>query len=237
VFTVSPKKADPVPGPQPAPELARYDQIHTERDGVPAPLPHLASPGTALGVLAAVLDHDGQQLSATQTRQQALADADHLPWAVAALGPVPGHPLDRLDWQKKAAAIGAWRELSGYDHPTEAIGPEPATGTPDVRSVWFEALAAPGPVDGPDVRGMPDGRLLHLRDTYPIETAWAPQYIGDFQGTWSANYAVLEFMQGTGLTRFAPVEPQHWGGGLFRAPHQPSRACPVPTSTTSRSPA
>jgi hypothetical protein len=26
---------------------------------------------------------------------------------------------------------------------------------------------------------MPDGRLLHLRDTYPIETAWAPQWVGD----------------------------------------------------------
>ena len=26
---------------------------------------------------------------------------------------------------------------------------------------------------------MPDGRLLHLRDTYPIETAWAPPYMGD----------------------------------------------------------
>ena len=30
------------------------------------------------GVLAAVLDHDGQQFSAAQTRHQALADADHL---------------------------------------------------------------------------------------------------------------------------------------------------------------
>ena len=333
VFTVSPKRADPVPGPRPAPELARYDQIHTERDGVPAPLPHPASPGSALGVLAAVLDHDGQQSSATQTRQQALADADHLavlhaiwtaetapareqryrdlllaalppgyrrepghqarwlwrtlrgaelagldaaqvlaeaigerdlagardvpsvvdariryrlgglvplpagpwsaqvpgiadperrayaaqiaalmdarkdrlgehaaehelPWAVDALGPVPEHPLDRLDWQKKAASIGAWRELSGYDHPTEAIGPEPATATPDVRSVWFEALAALGPADGPDVRGMPDGRLLHLRDTYPIETAWAPRYVGDElrqvrAAAWNAHLAGL----------------------------------------------
>ncbi len=27
---------------------------------------------------------------------------------------------------------------------------------------------------------------------------------------WSGNYAVLEFMQGTSLTRFAPVKPQHW---------------------------
>ena len=26
---------------------------------------------------------------------------------------------------------------------------------------------------------MPDGRLLHLRDTYPVETAWAPQWVGD----------------------------------------------------------
>ena len=26
---------------------------------------------------------------------------------------------------------------------------------------------------------MPDGILLHLRDTYPIETAWAPKWAGD----------------------------------------------------------
>ncbi len=26
---------------------------------------------------------------------------------------------------------------------------------------------------------MPDGLLWHLRDTYPIETAWAPQWVGD----------------------------------------------------------
>ena len=334
VFTTSPKRADPVPGPRPAPELARYDQIHAERAGVPAPATEPAPPGTALGVLAGVLDRDGQQLSATQTRQQALADADHLavlhaiwtaetaparqqryrdllrppcrpstaagpshqarwlwrtlrgaelagldagqvlaeaiaerdlagardvpsvvdariryrlgslvplpagpvvragprasptpnaaptlteiaalmdarkdrigehaaehalPWAVAALGPVPEHPLDRLDWQKKAASIGAWRELSGYDHPTDPIGPEPAAAAPDVRAAWYEALAALGPADGPDVRGMPDGRLLHLRDTYPIETAWAPQYVGDElrqvrAAAWNAHLAAL----------------------------------------------
>ena len=26
---------------------------------------------------------------------------------------------------------------------------------------------------------MPDGMLLHLRDTYPVETAWAPPWVGD----------------------------------------------------------
>ena len=106
--------------------------------------------------------------------------AEHaLPWAINALGPVPGDPLDRLDWQQRASSIGAWRELSGYDHPTDPIGPEPTAAAPDKRAAWYEALAALGPPGGPDVRGMPDGRLLHLRDTYPIETAWAPQWVGD----------------------------------------------------------
>jgi AAA domain len=78
VFTVSPKRADPVPGPRPAPELTRYDKITTERAGQSAPPTQPAPPGTALGVLSAVLANDGQQRSATQTRNQALADADHL---------------------------------------------------------------------------------------------------------------------------------------------------------------
>jgi hypothetical protein len=316
VYTASPKTADPTPGPKPAPELDRYDKILAERAGVPAPETEAAPPGTALGVLAAVLDHDGQQQSATQTRHQALADADHLallhaiwtaettaareqryrdllmnalpfghraepghqarwlwrtlraaelagldpgrvladaiaerdlagsrdiaavidarlrhrlgslvplpsgpwfaqvpaiadperrayvaeiaalmdarkdrigehaaehalPWATGALGPVPGHPVDRLEWQRRAASIGAYRELSGYDDPSDPMGPEPAAAAPDRRAAWYEALAALGPPGGPDVRGMPDGRLLHLRDTYPTETAWAPQWAGD----------------------------------------------------------
>jgi hypothetical protein len=333
VFTTSPKRADPVPGPRPAPELARYDQIQAERDGVRAPVTRPAAPGAALGVLASVLDRDGQQHSATQVRQQALADADHLavlhaiwtaettpacqqryrdllaaalppehhrgtshqarwlwrtlrgaelagldpaqvladaigerdlagsrdlaavldtriryrlgalvplpagpwsaqvpaitdparhayvteiaalmdarkdrvgehaaehalPWAINARGPVPEHPLDQLDWHKRAASIGAWRELSGYHHPTEPIGPEPAAAAPDLRAAWHEALAALAPPDGPDVRGTPDGRLLHLRDTYPTETAWAPQYVGDElrqvrAAAWNARLAAI----------------------------------------------
>ena len=51
VFTAAPARADPVPGPRPAPELARYDQIHAERAGDPAPATPPAPAGTALGVL------------------------------------------------------------------------------------------------------------------------------------------------------------------------------------------
>ena len=314
VFTVSPKLADIVPGPRPAPELARYDRITAQRTAQPAVA--AAETRDAVAVLAGVLRRDGQELSASQTRQQALTDADHLallhaiwtdqtapareqryrdllmsalppehrrepghqarwlwrtlraveladldigqvlaaaigerdlagardlaavidarlryrigavvpapagpwsaqvpaiadperraylaeiaglmdarkdrigehaaenapPWAIDALGPVPADPPDRADWQKRAASIGAWRELSGHCGPTDPIGPEPVAAAPDLRAAWHEALAALGPIDGPDVRRMPDGRLLHLRDTYPIETAWAPQYVGD----------------------------------------------------------
>jgi hypothetical protein len=315
VFTVSPKLADPVPGSRPAPELARYDRITGERAAQPAAAAAAAETWDALGLLSGVLDREGQLLSASQTRQRALANADHLailnaiwtdqvtaareqgyldllmkylppeyrrelgyqarwlwrtmraaelaglhasqvlaaaigerdlagardltavidarlryrlgalvpapagpwsaqvpaiadperrafaaqiaammdarkdrigehaehapPWAVAALGPVPEDPRDRSDWQRRAASIGAWRELSGHGDPADPIGPEPVAAASDMRAAWHEALAAVAPADGPDVRGMPDGRLLHLRDTYPIETAWARQYVGD----------------------------------------------------------
>ena len=76
VFTAVPEAADPVPGPRPAPELARYDRITADRDGEPATA--AAETGDALRVLAGVLDRDGQQSSASQTWQHALANADHL---------------------------------------------------------------------------------------------------------------------------------------------------------------
>jgi hypothetical protein len=119
-----------------------------------------------------------------------------LPWAVTALGPLPENQQERGEWQRRASSIGAWRELSGYDHPADPIGPEPVTGAPDLRSAWHEALAALGPVDGPGVRGMPDGRLAHLRDTYPVETAWAPRWTGDELrqarvGAWDARLAAI----------------------------------------------
>ena len=316
VFTVPPKLADPAPGPRPAPELARYDRITAEPAGAPGPAAAGTEAGDPLAVLANVLEQDGEQLSAAQTRQRALAGADHLaflhaiwaaetapareqryrellaaalppgyrqepghqakwlwrtlraaelagldagqvlaaavgerdltgardvpsvidarlrhrtgaliprpagpwsaqlpeiadperrafaaqiavlmderkerigehaaeyslPWAVNALGPVPADQPDRVEWRRRAASIGAWRELSGHDDPADPIGPEPAGGDPDIQAAWHEALAALGPVDGPDVRGMTDGMLLHLRDTYPIETAWAPAWAGD----------------------------------------------------------
>ena len=88
VFTVSPKLADPAPGPRPAPELARYDRRAAGRGSQPA----AASTGEALAVLADAMDRDGQQRSATQIRHQALADADHLAMLHAIWASAPPRP-------------------------------------------------------------------------------------------------------------------------------------------------
>jgi conjugative relaxase-like TrwC/TraI family protein len=314
VFTQSPKRADIIPGPRPAPELARYDRLAApESDLGPA---QEAEAQDALGVLAEVISRNGQQLSASHTLQQGQSDADHLAilhaiwaaetiparheryqdilasvlpagsesepshrakwlwrtlrtaelagldvrqvlteavgernlvgardiaavidarvrrrighlvplrtgswsaqvpevadperqrfaaeigalmdarkvrigehaatanldWAVSALGAAPADPVARMDWQQRASSIGAYRELSGYENSAEAIGPEPVTSTPDLRAAWHEALVALGPADGPDVRSVADGLLMRLRDTYPVETAWAPPWVGN----------------------------------------------------------
>ena len=99
-------------------------------------------------------------------------------WMVNSLGPVPADPDTRRQWQTKASSIGAYRETFGYDHPEDPIGPEPTGDAPDQRAAWHEAFAALGPVDGPDVRAMHDGRLWLIRDTYAAETAWAPRHVG-----------------------------------------------------------
>ena len=114
-------------------------------------------------------------------RKQRLGEfaAEHAPaWAVKALGPVPDDGAARQQWEQKASSIGAYREMYGYQHPEDPIGPEPSHDSPDQRAAWHEAFLALGPADGPDVRVMPDGRLWLVRDTYAAETAWAPQHVG-----------------------------------------------------------
>jgi hypothetical protein len=151
---------------------------------------------------------------------------------ISALGPVPLHPVDRLDWQRRAASIGAWRELSGYDHPADSIGPEPVAAAPDMRAAWHEALAALGPADGPDVRGMPDGLLLHLRGTYPIKTAWAPRYVGDElrqvrAAAWDARLAGLRARAEAHAAQqhgnHAEVAHQHQLADSYQALHEAYR--------------
>jgi len=136
-------------------------------------VPALPDPGrhAYLTQIAALMDDRTRRLG-QHTAQSSPA------WAITALGPVPADPAARHDWEHKAAAIAAYRETYGYDHPGDPIGPEPSHQTPDQRAAWYEAFAALGPTGQPNVRTMPDGRLWLLRDTYAAEAAWAPRHVG-----------------------------------------------------------
>jgi hypothetical protein len=136
-------------------------------------VPHLPDPQRHqyTAELAAMMDDRKQRIGE-------FAADNALPWAVSTLGPVPEDPVARQEWRHKAASIGAYRETYGYQHPTHPIGPEPTHDAPDQRAAWHEAFLALGPVDGPDVRAMPDGRLWLIRDTYTAETQWAPRHVG-----------------------------------------------------------
>ena len=124
-----------------------------------------------LAQIAAMMDDRTRRLGQHAAR---IAPA----WATQALGLVPAAPADRRDWERKAAAIAAYREMYGYDHPSDPIGPEPSHQAPDQRAAWHQAFTALGPVGGPGVRAMPDGRLWLLRDAYAAKTAWAPRHTG-----------------------------------------------------------
>jgi hypothetical protein len=103
------------------------------------------------------------------------------PWAVAALGPVPADPSQRADWQKRAADIGAYRELYGHDDPADPIGPEPSADAPERQADWHTAQAAitrTGAKDMRDEQAFPETKLWHMRGTYRAETAWAPAHPG-----------------------------------------------------------
>ena len=57
---------------------------------------------------------------------------------------------NREKWQQRAAAVASYREMFGYDDPSEPIGPEPVN-SPDARPHWHAAFAALGPVDDVDL--------------------------------------------------------------------------------------
>jgi hypothetical protein len=136
-------------------------------------VPHLPDPHRHqyLTAVAGMMDDRKQRIGQ-------FAANNKLPWAIAPLGPVPNDSTARQEWRHKASSIGAYRETYGYHHPTDPIGPEPTYDAPDQRAAWQEAFLALDPTDGPDVRGMPDGRLWLIRDTYTTETQWAPRHLG-----------------------------------------------------------
>jgi hypothetical protein len=103
------------PTRRPARELARYDKIHAERAGVPAPVTEPAPPGTALGVLPAVLDRTASSTRSPWTgpRRDDLAAAETgdpslVPGPGACPGPQCRHGSGRSR-AKSALGLGDYR--------------------------------------------------------------------------------------------------------------------------------
>jgi hypothetical protein len=120
---------------------------------------------------------------------------------------------------------GTWTGLAcpGYGLPL---------GT-DVDNVTLQHLAAGGEIadlvwDAPDELTTEHGevfqaaiRAYHAADPERAEELWK-NLRAIWSQAWSANYAVLEFFQGTGLTRFSPAKPQQWVVASFEhhtSPH------------------
>jgi conjugative relaxase-like TrwC/TraI family protein len=144
------------------------------RDSWSASLPTFADDDMAryMTEVAAAMD-DRQRRIGEHAAQQRLL------WATQALGHVPDDPQPRAQWEAKAAKLGAYREMSGWDHPGEAIGPEPATTSPEARAEWHAAFAAMARVEGIDVRGLTNGQLLARHRAYEAETSWAPKHVAE----------------------------------------------------------
>ena len=100
-------------------------------------------------------------------------------WATQALGPVPDDLVAREQWQTRAAKLGEYRELYGYEAPGDAIGPEPGKTSPEARRDWHAAFAMLAQSDGIDVRSLSEGQLRLRRGMYQQETAWAPPHVGE----------------------------------------------------------
>jgi hypothetical protein len=122
--------------------------------------------------IAAAMDDRQRRIGEHAAREAPL-------WATQALGHVPGQPEARAQWEHKAGQLGAYREMFGWDHPGEAIGPEPGPAFPEARSEWHTAFAAMARIHGIDVRHLTDGQLLARRRAYEAETSWAPKHVAE----------------------------------------------------------
>jgi AAA domain len=143
-------------------------------DSWTARLPRFADPelGQYMAEVAAAMDDRQRRIGQHAAQERPL-------WAAQALGQVPADRHQRAGWEARAEQLGAYREMFGWDHPGEAIGPEPAATFPEARAEWHAAFAVMARVEGIDVRGLSNGQLFARRRAYEAETSWAPKHVAE----------------------------------------------------------
>jgi hypothetical protein len=129
-----------------------------------------------------------------------------------------------LDHSHADETSGTWTGLACPGHGLTLGG--------DVDDATLRQLAAGGEIadllwEAPDELTAEHGQVFQaaIRAHHDGDSGRANELWENVQAiwsqAWSANYAVLEFFQNTGLTRFAPVKPQHWAVASFE--HHTSR--------------
>jgi hypothetical protein len=130
-----------------------------------------------------------------------------------------------LEHSQTDETSGTWTGLACPGHSLglgtdvdNAVLRKMAVGSEIADLIW----EAPDQLTTDHAQAFKDAMRAHLAD----DAGRADQLWDDLQAVWShawsSNYAVLEFMQGTGLTRFSPVKPQHWVVASFEhhtSPH------------------
>ena len=118
-----------------------------------------------------------------------------------------------LDYSQADETSGTWTGLACPGHGLalgadvdNAVLREMAAGSELADLIWD----APDELTAEHAQAFRDAMCAHLAgDADGAGQLWE-NLQAIWSHAWSANYAVLEFMQGTGLTRFSPVKPQHW---------------------------
>jgi conjugative relaxase-like TrwC/TraI family protein len=105
--------------------------------------------------------------------------ADEQPgWAVSALGPVPEDVVERQEWERRAGWAATYREMSGFDHDTDPLGPAPPSGLSEKHAVWRTAHQHLGLEErGPDEGRMSEGLLRARVAAWERERTWAPAVV------------------------------------------------------------
>jgi hypothetical protein len=105
-------------------------------------------------------------------------------WAVEALGAPPQDELGRGEWEQRAAAVAAYRELTGHTaadgDSTDALGPSPQPGQVEAYAAYRAAWRALGrPEIDREETELSNGQLRMRVRAWEREKPWAPRYVGN----------------------------------------------------------